>query len=363
VNGVQAYFDMVNAQGGVNGRKLYIKYNLDDQASTTNDETEARDLVEADHVFAVVGVGTPFFTGSQFFAQEGTPTFGYVVTQDWNSSPNLFGAYGSYLDYLTEEPTAGYIATQLHAKSAAVLAYNFGPSSQPCQDIANGLTKFGIHVGFTDLQFGIGGSPTSDVQKMKAAGVDLVYSCMEGSDNLAFSEAMRQYGLTTHFVWLNGYSQPVIKANGATMDGVIFGEQHVPFEAATDFPGKYPGLTAYLSAMRKYEPQWVYDDTAIQGCICAAQFVQGLREIGSNVTQTRLVDAINQETSFNAGGLEPPINWTNAHDSAIPPYCGSYVEDQDGKTHVIFAKNGSVFVCTGANSVTTVPDPANTPGA
>ena len=111
VNGAEAYFDLINSQGGVNGRKIYIKYQENDGGSTTNDETEARTLVEQDHVFAVVAVGTPFFTGSTFLAQSGTPTFGYVVTQDWNKYPNLFGAYGSYLDYTTEEPTSGYIAS------------------------------------------------------------------------------------------------------------------------------------------------------------------------------------------------------------------------------------------------------------
>ena len=64
VDGVQAYFDMVNAEGGVNGRMIDMKYNLDDQGNSTNDETQARNLVLEDHVFAVIGVGTPFFYGS-----------------------------------------------------------------------------------------------------------------------------------------------------------------------------------------------------------------------------------------------------------------------------------------------------------
>jgi branched-chain amino acid transport system substrate-binding protein len=362
VDGTQAYFDLINSQGGVNGRKIYIKYQENDGASTTNDETEARDLVEQDHVFAVVAVGTPFFTGSTFLAQSGTPTFGYVVTQDWNKYPNLFGAYGSYLDYTTEEPTAGFIAAQEHAKSVAVLAYNFGPSSAPCADIATGVTHYGFHLGFEDLNFGIGASPTADVQKMKSAGVDTVFSCMEGTDNLAFSQAMHQFGMNTHFVWLNGYSQSVIKANPTVMNGVIFGEQHVPFEAATQFPGQYPGLQQYLTTMQKYYPQYLYDDTAIQGWICAAQFVAGLKAIGRNVAQNRLVDEINKETDYNAGGLEPPLNWVTGHTSAAPPYCGAYVQDENGTTSVVFGKGHSVFICLGANSDQRIPNPPNTPG-
>jgi branched-chain amino acid transport system substrate-binding protein len=362
VNGAQAYFDLINSQGGVNGRKIYIKYEENDGGSTTNDETEARTLVEQDHVFAVVAVGTAFFTGSTFLAQSGTPTFGYVVTQDWNQYPNLFGAYGSYLDYTTEEPTAGFLARALDAKSVAVLAYNYGPSSAPCADIATGITHYGFRLGFEDLNFGIGASPDADVQKMKNADVDLVFSCMEGTDNLAFSKAMVQFGLNTHFVWLDGYSQSVIKANPTVMNGVIFGEQHVPYEAYSQFPGTFPALEQYFTTMQKYYPQYVYDDTAIQGWIGAEQFVTGLRAIGRNVTQTRLIDAINRETAYTAGGLVPPINWVTGHTSAPPPYCGAYVEDENGKTSVIFNHGSSVFICLGANSDVPIANPPGTPG-
>ncbi|MGO9342771.1 MAG: ABC transporter substrate-binding protein [Acidimicrobiales bacterium] len=363
VDGVQAYFDMVNAQGGVNGRKLELKYNLDDQGNSTNDETQARNLVTQDHVFAVVGVGTPFFYGSTFLAQSQTPTFGYVVTSNWNTYPNLFGAYGSYLDYNTESPTAAFLAKEVGAKSVAVLAYSFAPSKDPCQDVVNGLSQFGVHVGFQDLNFGIGGNPTADVQQMVAKHVDMTFSCMEGSDNLSFQQSMRQYGLTNvHSVWLNGYSRSLIAANPTLMNGVIFGVQHVPFEAETQFPGVYPGLAQYFTEMQKYEPKWIYDDTAMQGWINAAQFVAGLRAIGSNVTQNRLIDAINQETDYNAGGLVPPINWTNAHTTALPPYCGAYVEVENGTTKVVFTNGTAVFSCVGANA-TQVAAPPNTPGA
>lgn len=366
VEGAEAYFDMVNAEGGVNGRKIYLKYNENDGNSNTNDTTLARNLVEEYHVFAVVGVGTPFFTGAPFLAQTNTPTFGYVVTTQWDDAPSLFGAYGSFLGYATEEPTAGLTAAEFHAKSVAVLAYNFTASSQPCSELAAGIKHYGYHLAFEDLNFGIGGSPDADVRQMVADHVDLVFSCMEGTDNLAFSEAMHQYGLKTHFVWLNGYSQQVIKANGSIMNGVVFFEQHVPFEAATQFPGKYPAVTQYMDAMKKYfpnDPQWVYDDTAIQGWISADQFVTGLRAIGRDVTQTRLIDAINDETDFTAGGLEPPLNWRNAHSGYGPgPFCGADVEDENGVTHVIFNHGSSVFICIPLNSDKPVPAPPGTPG-
>src|SRR5580704_5331629 len=97
VNGVQAYFSMINSEGGVAGRKLKLADQEDDQGSPTTDLSVAQKLVQQDHVFAVVGVGTPFFGGASYLAQTGTPTFGYAVSTDWAKRPTLFADYGSVL--------------------------------------------------------------------------------------------------------------------------------------------------------------------------------------------------------------------------------------------------------------------------
>jgi branched-chain amino acid transport system substrate-binding protein len=368
VDGVEAYFDSVNAAGGVDGRKIDLAYQADDTGSPTNDTTQARNLVEQDKVFAVVGVGTPFFDGASFFAAEGTPAFGYVVTQDWNIHPDLFGAYGSYLDFTTSQPDEVYLARQLQAKSVAVVAYNIAASSEDaCQSVINGLKEKGIHVGFQDLAFGLGANPTADVLAMKAAHVDMFVSCMEGSDNLAFEKAMHQNGMTdVHSVWLDGYDRAYLKTDPADMVGVIYLEQHVPFEAATQFPGKYPAIQQYIATMNKYEPKWTYDDLAFQGYLNGVQFVQGLKEeaaTGKPLTQADLISTINKETAFTGGGLTTPVNWTNAHTSAIPPYCASFVEVEPGDVlKVVFTQaNDEVFVC-GGNQDQIVPPLAGTPG-
>jgi branched-chain amino acid transport system substrate-binding protein len=367
VDGVQAYFEAVDAHGGVDGRKIYLRYQADDTGSPTNDTAQARNLVEQDHVFAVVGVGTPFFSGASFFAAEGTPAFGYVVSPDWDNRPDLFGAYGSYLDYTTSQPLEAYLAQQLHAKSVAVVAYNVAAQSEDaCASVVQGLQKAGVHVGFQDLAFGLGASPTADVVKMKAAGVDLFISCMSGSDNLAFATAMHQYGMASvHQIWLTGYDRSYLRQAPADMVGVIYLEQHVPFEAVAAYPGTYPAMAQYLATMKKYEPQYVYDDLAFQGYLNAVQFVQGLKEQATThkpLTQADLISTINKEIAFT-GGLTTPVNWTYAHTSAPPPYCEAFVEVFPGDVlkPAFVQKNDEVFVCAN-NQGTIIPPPAGTPG-
>ncbi len=57
-DGVQAYFNMVNAKGGVNGRKIKLVSRRDDRIASNAQEVQG--LLEQDKVFAVVPVATIF---------------------------------------------------------------------------------------------------------------------------------------------------------------------------------------------------------------------------------------------------------------------------------------------------------------
>ena len=107
--------------------------------------------MQQDHVFAVVGVGTPFFGGAGYLAQQGTPTFGYVVSTDWQDKPTLFGTGGSVLTFATTAPGDSYIAQQLGAKSIAVVAYGVPQSAAACKAAMTGMRSFGLNVSFSDL--------------------------------------------------------------------------------------------------------------------------------------------------------------------------------------------------------------------
>jgi branched-chain amino acid transport system substrate-binding protein len=130
-DGVKAYLDMVNAEGGVDGRKIEFRYPLDDGSNASQDTDQVRTLVEQDHVFAVVGVGTPSFAGASYLASLTTcRRLATTVSTDWTAGPSLFGSEGSYLDFTRPGPEAAYLAEQLHAKKVGILAYNVSGSKK-----------------------------------------------------------------------------------------------------------------------------------------------------------------------------------------------------------------------------------------
>ena len=91
IYGERAYYNYINAQGGVNGRKINYKYALDDGGNPTTFNQLANTLINQDHVFAVTGVATAFFSPN-LFVESGIPTYGYNVTGNWAGPANLFAA-------------------------------------------------------------------------------------------------------------------------------------------------------------------------------------------------------------------------------------------------------------------------------
>jgi len=344
VPGVRAYLDMVNAAGGVDGRKIVLTKALDD--GTVNNEQSARTLVEQDHVFAVVGVATAFFTAAPFLVASGTPTFGFATENDWTPAKNLFAAYGSVIDYSTTKPFFPYIARQLHAHVAGVIAYGVAQSSAECKGAVDAFKQYGIPVGYSDVAVPLGDSLSSDVVHMKQAGVDFVVSCMDIPGNLQLSRSLQQNGVTrVKQLWLDGYDLSTLHQYTSLMQNTYFLVQHVPFQAGTQFPGAFPGLREYISVMNKYEPAYTYNEVSMEGWLSAALFVAGLRAVGPSLTQQRLVAAINRITHFNAGGLTNPVNWSVAHTVVTPPSCETFVAVRGDTFKVVFNRGTDIWVC------------------
>src|SRR6202161_1470539 len=126
------------------------------------------------------------------------------------------------------------------------------------------------------------------------------------------------------------------------MQGVYFDIHRVPFSAPTSI---YPGLKLYLTEMKKYEPNYVGDEVALQGWESASLFAEGVKLAGKNLTQANVVAQTNKLTAFTAGGLTTPTNWTTAHTGHAPPYCGGYLQVKGDKYVPTFNTGKSVFNC------------------
>ncbi len=348
-DGVTAYFNTVNAAGGVYGRKLDLAYKLNDSVSPATDAEDARTLVEQDHVFAVVGVETPSFSGATFLRSHQVPTFGTGINTNatWANSPVMFGSYGSYQAFGYPAPMWSYLPQQLGDHTVAVLAYNIIQSQQGCTGAVNSFKKFGIKVGYESMNLPIPlTGMNAVVQRMKSAHVGLVVSCMDLSGNVTLSDALHQEGIgNVHQLWMSGYDPSAVKSEGAAMEGTYAIISNVPFDAPSLHPGSYPGMAAFLAAMKRYYPGEQPNEAALSGWVNANLFVDGLRAAGPYLTRARLVNAINHMKSFTAGRILAPINWEVSHAPATPGNCSVYLQVRNGHFVPAFPSRTTVWTC------------------
>jgi branched-chain amino acid transport system substrate-binding protein len=365
--GVKAYFDMVNAEGGINGRKLNLAWNLDDGGQSSQFTQLSHTLIDQDHAFAVM-VASYWFTPN-YFVETKTPTYGYNVSGNWANAPNLFGAGGnSVQDYAAGVAGFAYFLKATHSTSVAMISY--GPaitsSYDACNTAATVLKQNGYNVSYVDVGAQLGGSFSSAVQRMQQAGTDFVMSCMQESDNITLARDIQQYGLKVKQLWLSGYDRSLLAQYSSLMQGVYLGNNGtVPYEVGTSDPSLYPGMAQYLAAMNKYEPAFTYNGVAVQGWQSAALLADAIKQAGNNLTQANIVNITNHFTANNSGGLSTVTNWETAHTTTTYPTCTGFVKVVGTKFVPVWGQGKQVFVCLGKNSSKNpvpVTPPVGTPG-
>ena len=180
IYGEKAYFDYVDATGGINGRKINYKYALDDAGNVTTFNQLASTLINQDprvrHHRRGHGVRSPPTTSSRPRSRLTATTS--RATGPTNRTSSRLGARCSF--YPAEAPELAYPAKKLKAKTVAFLAYGVASSAAACQAAAKGMSAAGYKVGYTDYKINYPGTTVAtDVQRMKQAGVDMILSCLD----------------------------------------------------------------------------------------------------------------------------------------------------------------------------------------
>lgn len=371
-DGAKAYFDMVNAEGGVFGRKINYAYQLDDSSDPSQNVAQAQSLVSQDHVFAVVGVGTAVFSSASYLVQHNVPSFGYAISPSWSQGDNLFGAEGSFVDFLSPGPEPAFLAQQVHASKVALLAYNVTESQEACQGFSSVLHRYGVNVVFSDLSIPAPAIDlSSEVIRLKSAGAQMVVSCMDLAGNVLLAQALAQSQIHPVQYWLNGYDQTDLHQYSHLMQGVYFLLPHTPFRLPPGQLSRYPGMALYLKELAKYFPQDTPNEASMAGWINADLFVTGLRALGPHAAPTRsaLIAALNGLVNYSANGLVSPITWRGEHHANGPYDCNVYVRVEGERFVTVFGSPPSVFTCfrypepQSLRHLTPIAPPPAVPGA
>lgn len=346
--GVQAYFDMVNAEGGIYGRKLVLSDKLDDQLA--NNQAQVNQLLSQDNVFAVLPVAVILFTGANELVQQNVPTFGWTIQDDWQGTPsnpklNMFGESGSYLGIPDPSPVLPWLAQSKHATKIGLLAYSVAQSAECATGVKNSFTKYGADAGgakvvFDDESLAFGTADMSvQVSKMKQAGVDLVATCMDTNGVVTLAKEMKKEQLNAIQYLPDAYDHTFLANYGDLFEGSVVRTDFTQFE----LPQKPPGLVEYLKWIKTQKT--TPSEDSMNGWLNADLFVNGLKAAGPNFSRQAIIDAINKETKYTAQGLLNGVNWTVAHTASDGTYCQFFSTIENSKFVTNYSQPGKPFIC------------------
>src|SRR5215216_2115458 len=342
LDGVQAYFNMVNAskEKGIYGRKLNLSSKRDDQVG--NNRQEVQGLISEDNVFAVLPVSVLLFTGADLLGQSGIPTFGWNINAEWGSEQ----APGPpYLCFTCPAQLVPWLTKQVKAKKVGVLAYSVPQSADCAKGLQAAFDKYpSAKIEFLDTSLAFGVSDLSnDVQQMKDKGVDFVTTCMDNNGTLTLAKEMKKQGLNAKQYLPNAYNQKFIEENAPFFQGSYALTFFTPFEVKQ----KPKGLKDFQKWMKK--GGFEQNENSMAGWINADQFVTGLKEAGPDFTRQKVIDAINAEKNFTAHGLLAGLDWSVVHQADQPEGCTVLSKIENGKFVPSFGQSGKPFVCFQAN--------------
>ncbi|HET6809582.1 MAG TPA: ABC transporter substrate-binding protein [Acidimicrobiales bacterium] len=334
-DGARARFDVANASGGINGRKLTLTA-VDDGGSLTQNQTAAQDLVSK-NVFGVIA-GTPFFFASaKYLNQQGVPvTGGGFDGPEWGQQPNtnMFSFTGNTgPNFLVNSQNTGgvtFIKMQ-GGTNIAAMGYGISPSSSAsAQAVGIVAPKVGLKAGYinTSIPFGsVNVGPI--VLAMKAAHVDSAALQMDNNTNFAIITAAKQAGLNLKVaVSATGYGQTLLddKAALAAAEGSYFISEGPPLSSTPE--------KNFRAALKKYANfsgvpgfDWYY------GWMSADLMVRGLQAAGKNPTRQSFVNGLHGVTGYDGDGLLPQAVDLSLAGFGKPAAtsCGWYAQVKNGQ--------------------------------
>jgi ABC-type branched-subunit amino acid transport system substrate-binding protein len=327
-----AYFQYVNAHGGVYGRKIVYKY-LNDAYDPTTTASVVRQLVLQDNVFAIFnGLGTPTHLAAvSFLNSEKIPdVFVASGCECWNDPAKYPETFGWQLDYVREGKILGqYVKQHFAGKKIGFFYQNdeFG------QDGVKGLlyelpsSMVVSKQSYDPTNVNIG----SQVAALRASGAQVVVSfsipaftalLKLNSLKLGYSPTLVVSDVGSDPITLSGLLEAFAKQGGATVNGNqltngIITDGYLP--TLGDMSNSW--ISLFSKVHQQYDAKAPFDGNVLYGEAVAYAFVQAMLNAGRNPTRASLVSAM--QAGLPQGPAVAPYAYSSGdHNGITGAYMG-----------------------------------------
>lgn len=313
---MKAYFDFINANGGVYGRKIKLVVR-DDKYLPTLAATQTTNLVLKDGVFALVAaLGTAThskaYAAASLAAKKVPDLFvntGFSGFGNQAKYPTTFTVLPSYA--MEAKIISKFVKDKFPGQAVALVAQDdeFGV------DGVNGFAAGSLTLASKTLY------PQSSMTDARAKALITGLSAIPGKPvvilfgttdvTALIFKAAESLNLVSKFTWIAGSvggdanTLLALGVKATTIDGAI---------AASFFPDAKDTTDEYVKEFSKinakYNPGVSFDNVVLQGMNSAMLTVQALRAAGKNLTRAGLIKAIENKGSKFASAALVPLNYS-----------------------------------------------------
>ncbi|MEU0437046.1 ABC transporter substrate-binding protein [Streptomyces sp. NPDC006290] len=316
-DGAKAYFDRLNAQGGIDGRPVEVRL-CDDGGSGVGNNTCVHRLVDEDKVVALVATTALDYAGAPQVSRARVPDIGgQPIGPAYDTYPHLYGIYGSLAP--RDDGTPGWDGTlyggtevyryfkRVHgARTAAVVSYNQSASAAYARLVTQGLRAEGYRVVTEQVDFALPNFRAAAAD-LKDQGAELVFDAIDTHGNAQLCKAMDDVGahviakVTNVQNWTSTVPEDYKDAprcrNALWATGSSRNYEDVGDAAVREFRDATEGL--------KTHSQW-----QLEGWAAARWFTDAARScVRAGVTRGCVDAFMNRGKPYTAGGLLIPVTY------------------------------------------------------
>jgi len=328
---VRSYFDLVNAQGGVDGYKFQL-IDCDSKYDPSSAHQCAQKLI-SEGVLAIVGWLS--LSGEQnettYLTQQGVPIIGGLGVPSEYQSPL---SYPTTPSLVTDGTALGTRAGQIGLKKPGVIFLNANFIAPVESSFLAAMKKQGISPVDVETVDATKADYTDIVLKFQTSGAQSVAAFL---DPFSYSRLFQAMERQNWHVPLLGGGLDKASANrqydsGCGSSCAVYGaDSATPVLEYLDHMGT-PAIAQYLNTVRTYFPgqYGALDAYSTYQWLAAEMFVQAVKSIGNApVTRQSLVNALNGTKNFDDGGITPPISYSAGnHD---PLKCLQWLHNYNGQ--------------------------------
>ncbi|HSA51551.1 MAG TPA: ABC transporter substrate-binding protein [Yinghuangia sp.] len=318
--GAQAFFQALNAKGGINGRTITVVACDDEGAGFINQKC-ARRLIDDDKVFAFAGNSIYKYDGAEYVSSQGVPDVGGIpVGNAYDTYQHLYSLYGSGAPRNGEVGWNGtlyqntaiyrYFKEKLGARTAAVVSYNQADSARYAESIKDGLRAEGYTVVDKQVDFALANFDAAVVD-MRNRGVDIVFDAIDTRGNALLCKAMDGAGLRVQAKVSTVQSQNALVKSEFKDSPTCRNSIHVTGTSRSYEDVGHPAVAEFRDAMRTYFPdredkmsQWT-----LEGWASAQWLVDAIASCGADVTRECVEAFVNRPEGYDAHGLLVPVDF------------------------------------------------------